>query len=259
MSFVQHVEAEQFHSFTSSGYSRPARITCSRENGGKVEAYVKLVGAIRNRTFGLGAELFCSLLAKELGLGCLTPFIVNVSEEFISGVPKEAGDVFRRSVGLNFGSEAAPPGFSVVPPEPSVPFDLRRMAAEIFAFDVLIQNYDRKSDNPNLLWDRVSILTIDHEGALGPILSRQGPSLSGLELDKFYDHVFYSAVSPKDAEFEQLMTALGRLSGTRIDELIGEVPVQWQIGEDLAKVRDHLKWAVQNRSDVLTLIRDRLS
>jgi hypothetical protein len=70
-----------------------------------VEVYVKLMGAIRNREFGLVAELFCTMMARELGLGFLRPFVVNFSAEFLRGVPKEAQDVVRRSVGLNFGSE----------------------------------------------------------------------------------------------------------------------------------------------------------
>jgi hypothetical protein len=259
MSTVERLEAERFHSFTDSGYSRPARVTCARHDGTKVDVYVKFVGGVRNREFGLGAELLSSLLARELGLAAPTPFVVNLSAEFLAGVPSPARDLVKRSLGLNFASESAPPGFSVVPPEPRVPLTLRPAAAEIFAFDVIIQNYDRKSDNPNLLWDRTKILMIDHEGAMGPIRERSSPSLNSLELDRFYDHVFYSAVSPKDAEYSRLTDALGRLSASRIDALLGEVPVTWQIGEDLAKVREHLLWVIDNRLQVCRLIGERLS
>ncbi|MBI2927518.1 MAG: hypothetical protein HYY24_17620 [Verrucomicrobia bacterium] len=255
---VEHLEAERFHSFTESGYSRPARVTCSRNDGTKVEVYVKFVGGIRNREFGLSAELLCSLLARELGLGAPTPFVVNLSAEFLTGVPKPAQDLVKRSLGLNFASESAPPGFSVVPPEPLVPLALRAAAAAIFAFDVMVQNYDRKSDNPNLLRDRSRILMIDHEGTLGPVLERSNPSLHSLELDRFYDHVFYSAVSPGDAEYGRLTEALGRLSSSRIDALLGEIPAAWQVEKDLAKVREHLLWVIENRREVCSLIRERL-
>ncbi len=141
------------------------------------------------------------------------------------------------SVGLNFGSEGAAGGEFQrgIPPEPRVPLALRELAAEIFAFDVIVQNYDRKADNPNLLWDRATILAIDHEGALGPILRQGQASLASLELDKFYDHVFYSAVSAKDAGYHRLRGALERLSPGRMEELLGEIPVQWQVGEDFGK------------------------
>jgi HipA-like kinase len=222
---VEHVEAELFHSFTESGYSRPARLTCSRIDGSKVDVYVKFMGGIRNREFGLGAELVSSLLARELELSTPTPFIVNVSAEFHAGVPKAAQDLINRSLGLNFGSESAPPGFSVVPPHPRVPLGLRPAAAEVFAFDIIVQNYDRKTDNPNLLWDRTKIVMIDHEGALSPLLSNTAPSFGALELDRFYDHVFYSAVSPGDAEYGRFTEALGRISTSRLDKILGAVPV----------------------------------
>jgi len=256
---VERLEAERFHSFTESGYSRPARVTCSRSDGSKVDAYVKFMGGIRNREFGLSAELLCSLLARELALAVPTPFIVNLSSEFLAGVPKAAQDLVKRSLGLNFASESAPPGFSVVPPEPRVPLALRTTAAEIVAFDVIIQNYDRKSDNSNLLWDRAEILMIDHEGVLRPVVDKASPSLNSLELDRFYDHVFYSALSRNDAEYGSLIDALGRLSESRINALLGEIPVAWQIEPDLAKVREHLLWIVENRLQVCNLIHERLS
>jgi hypothetical protein len=256
---VEHVEAEHFHSFSESGYSRPARVTCSRKDGSKVDVYVKFMGGVRNRGFGLGAELLCSLLAQELNLGTPTPFIVNLSTEFLAGVPKEAQDLIQRSLGLNFASESAPAGFSLVPPNARVPLSLRPAAAEVFAFDIIIQNYDRKSDNPNLLWDRTKILVLDHEGALSPLLKNSAPSFSALELDRFYDHVFYSAVSPGDAGYASFTEALGRLSSSHIDKLLGEIPVPWQITEDLAKVREHLLWVAEHRRQVCSLIRERLS
>jgi hypothetical protein len=228
---VEHIEAEQFHAFTESGYSRPARVTCSRKHGAKVDVYVKFVGGIRNRELGLAAELLCYLLAHELGLGAPTSFVVNISTEFLRGVPGGARDLVRRSLGLNFASESAPVGFSLVPPEPRIPLPLRKAAAEVFAFDVIVQNYDRKADNPNLLWDRTKILMIDHEGAISPLLRHEQPSLNSLELDRFYDHVFYSSISPSDADFDRLLRAIGRISPARLEEIFAEIPVSWQIKE----------------------------
>jgi hypothetical protein len=256
---VEHLEAEQFHSFTESGYSRPARVTCLRKDGSRVDTYVKFAGGVRNRELGLGAELLCSLLARELNLGVPMPFIVNISADFVAGVPKAAQDLVRRSIGLNFGSESAPPGFSLVPPSPRVPLSLRPTAAEIFAFDVLVQNYDRKSDNPNLLWDRTNILMIDHESALSSILTREKPGFSSLDLDRFYDHVFFSAISPSDAAYGELSEALGRLLPASLDDLLGQIPLSWHVGVDWAKVREHLLWVIENRTDVCNLIRERLS
>jgi hypothetical protein len=253
------IEAEQFFSFTQNGYSRPARLGCSRADGSNVDVYVKFIGGVEAREFGLVAELVCSLLAREIGLNVPRPFIVNLSPEFLAGVPKVAQDLVKRSLGLNFASESAPVGYSLVPPEPRVPLALRSSAAEVFAFDIIVQNCDRKADNPNLLWDRSKIMLIDHERALGFVRENPAPSFSSLELDRYYDHVFYSAVSPGDAEFGRLTDAFGHLTDARIETLLGKIPEPWQVKEDLAKVRDYLSWVVANRLQVCNLIRERLT
>lgn len=258
MKNIEIIEAERFFAFTQNGYSRPARLGCSRTNGSKVDVYIKFRGGVEAREFGLMSELLCSLLAHEIGLNVPTPFIVNLSPEFLAGVPKTAQDLVKRSLGLNFASESAPVGFSLVPPEPRVPVALRSSAAEVFAFDVIIQNCDRKADNPNLLWDRSKIMLIDHERAL-TFAREKTTSFSSLELDRFYDHVFYSTLSPSDAEFARMTDALGNLTAARIETLLGKIPEPWQVQEDLAKVRDHLSWIVENRLQVCNLIRERLS
>lgn len=223
-----------------------------------MDVYVKFRGGVQEREFGLMSELLCSLLAREIGLTVPAPFVVNLSPEFLAGVPKTAQDLVRRSLGLNFASESAPPGFSLVPPEPRVPLALQPSAAEVFAFDIIMQNCDRKADNPNLLWDRSRIMLIDHERALGFVREGPAPSLNSLELDRYYDHVFYPAVSPKDTQFQRFAEALGGLSELRMKELFGKIPKAWKVDEDLAKVRNHLSWVVENRFDVCSLISERL-
>src|SRR6185312_540198 len=227
MSPIERLEAEQFYGFTESGLSRPARVRCARGDGSKIDVYLKFKGSVQEREFSLFTELLCSQLGMELGLNVPAPFVINLSREFLAGVPKSAQDIVRRSIGLNFGSASVPAGFSFVPSEPRVPMILRNSAAEIFAFDVITQNCDRKSDNPNLLWDRNRIMMIDHERAFGFVRASSGPSFAGLELDRFYDHVFYSAVSPNDAGFERLIGSFGDLSSRRLDALFGEIPHSW--------------------------------
>ncbi|MBI5384316.1 MAG: hypothetical protein HZA90_06470 [Verrucomicrobia bacterium] len=256
---VEHIEAEQFHSFTATGYSRPARVTCSRQDGTKVDVFVKFAGGVRHREFGLSSELLCNLLARAFGLHTPTPFLVTVSKEFLAGIPAPARDLVGRSRGLNYGSQSAPVGFSVVPPEPQVPHELRSEAARIFAFDVIVQNYDRKADNPNLLWDRRTILLIDHESAFGPMLQERKPSFSALELDRFYDHVFYPAISPQDAGFEELLAAMQSFSAARLEETLGQIPPPWQVEAGWARVREHLVWVLEHRDQVCRLIRERLT
>ncbi len=175
---------------------------------------------------GLWAEALCSAIARHLGFLTPNPYIVNLSPEFLAGAPNEAKDLISRSLGLNFGSVAVGSGYVVMPTEPRLPKELCKIAAEIFAFDILMQNFDRKRDNPNLLWNRKRIVLIDHECALNPVLGWPDFNVASLELDKFYDHVFYSEISPGDADF--LIKGLETMTPPILDGFFGQLPDVWR-------------------------------
>jgi hypothetical protein len=71
----------------------------------------------------------------------------------------------RASVGLNFGTKLLSPGYVVWTPYQSIPRGIEQMALEIVAFDALIDNGDRRMNNPNLLAKQNEIFIIDHETA----------------------------------------------------------------------------------------------
>ena len=72
----------------------------------------------------------------------------------------------RRSNPVAFGSKHLPPGYTSWPLGKSIPKDALVTAAEIFAFDVLIVNDDRRPENPNCLFSGSSLAIYDHEAAL---------------------------------------------------------------------------------------------
>lgn len=186
------------------------------------------------------------------------PYIVNLSPEFLAGAPHEAKDLISRSLGLNFGTVAVGEGYGVMPTEPHLTKDLRKVAAEIYAFDIMMQNFDRKSDNPNVLWNRQRIVLIDNESALNPVLQWPDLNLAHLDLDKFYDHVFYSEISPGDADFQRLATALQTLTLAVVDGFIELLPGAWHDEKALSRIKEYLKFPVDNRIPVCDLIRERI-
>lgn len=257
---IEQLEAEEFHGFQTSGNTRPARMTCRRADGSRVDVFGKFSGGVRDHHAGLCAELICSLFARSINLATPSPFLLNLSKDFISSVPVEAQDLLSRSAGINFASEALATGYGTVPPEPRIPVALRRCAAEVFAFDIFIQNYDRKADNPNLLWDRTNIYLIDHERALHTVQNREiAPSIAGLELDRFYDHVFYSALSPSDCSLERLSVRLGALNSRTLDGWFDAIPEGWRNPLPLQRVREHIEWLIESRDQVCRLIQERIA
>src|SRR5437660_11266049 len=112
------------------------------------------------------AELFTALLADDLGLQVPQAAIVNVPVGFETIFPeKDLVNLMKGSPGLNFGSVHLGAGFTTWPPGRNPVGAQRDQAADIFAFDTLIQNEDRRAVNPNL-WARSDKLGVyDHEQA----------------------------------------------------------------------------------------------
>jgi hypothetical protein len=256
---IEQIEAEFFHDFQTKGYSRPARLTCRRANSQQIEVFIKFAGGVRDHYFGLCAEVLCSSIARHLGFWTPDPYIVNLSPEFLAGAPEDAKDLICRSLGLNFGTVAVGSGYGVMPTEPRLPHDLRKIAAEIFAFDILIQNFDRKWDNPNLLWNRKRIVLIDHESALNSVLRWPDFEFARLDLDRFYDHVFYSEISPADADFQRLVAVLQTLTPVILDGFFDQLPDVWRDENALSRVKNYLNSLVDNRQQVCDLIHDIIS
>lgn len=256
---IERIEAEFFHDFQTKGYSRPARLTCRRANGQQIEVFIKFAGGVRDHYFGLCAEVLCSLIARQLGFSTPDPYIVNLSPEFLAGAPQNAKDLISRSLGLNFGTVAVGSGYGVMPPDARLPQDLRKTAAEIFAFDILIQNFDRKRDNPNLLWNRKRIVLIDHESALSSILKWPDFDFARMDLDKFYDHVFYSEISPADADFQRLAVCLQTLTPSVVDEFFNHLPSVWHNPGALSQIRKYLNFLVANCHPICNLIAERIA
>ncbi len=256
---IEQIEAEIFQGFQTKGYSKPARLTCRRGDGQRIDVFVKFAGGVRSHYFGLCAELLCSVIGRHFGFSTPDPFIVNLSQEFLGGVPNEAKDMVSRSLGLNFATVAVGSGYSVMPAEPRLPRGLSGSAAEIFAFDVLMQNFDRKRDNPNLLWNRERIVLIDHESALSPVLQWPDFNFANFDLDNFYDHVFYSEISPADANFQRLVLALQTMATPVLDEFFALIPPAWRDEKALIKIRNYLRFLVDNRLAVCEIIGGRIS
>jgi hypothetical protein len=257
---IERLHAEVFHGFQTRGNTRPARLTCRRADGTQVEVFGKFAGGVRNHYFGLCAELLSSQFASTLGLATPVPYLVEITPEFVASAPAIAQDLLNRSLGVNFASESLGEGYTTMAAETRLPVELRRCAAEIFAFDVLIQNYDRKADNPNMLWNRAKIYLIDHERALDPAQSAEkSHSVTSLDLDRFYDHVLYGSLSPSDCSLERLSGVLGGLTAGTLDGWFDSIPVIWRNASSLQRVRNYFEWLLERQQQICTLIQQRIA
>src|SRR5205807_10606206 len=126
----------------------------------------------------------------------------------------------RNSPGLNFGSVHLGSGFTVWPPHREPYGAQRDQAAEIFAFDTLTQNPDRRAETPNL-WarsDRIGVY--DHDQAFSflvlPIIGgAPRPWLTKNQAKDFgflQKHVFYRSLRGGRVNLGPFQEKLGRLT-----------------------------------------------
>ena len=236
-----------------SGRTTPAVFMCEDPDGNNAgEFVVKFKGGTEAGVTGLSCELISSLLAEELGLMSPNPAIVEIDPaigDLLSDKDFDVAGIIRGSGGLNFGSEVLVGGYGVWPINKSVPASLRSLASEILSFDALIQNPDRRINNPNLLWRGEEIFLIDHELAFSFLYEIGSPSdawkLEGSVGDFLSGHVFYRELKGQEIDLSRLKGALEAISDEALDAMFDQVPLEWnndkipKIGSHLRDVRDH--------------------
>jgi len=168
MAILQKYEAIQFHRAMARGFTSPFLITAKHETTDAEEILVvKSRAGYKNREGAIFKEIFSTLLARELGLHTPEPVIVNLPTGFEFGAAdcERSYELIKASMGLNFatihlGNDWKTWGSGTPRNIPSD--DLER----IFTFDALIQNADRKRDNPNLHWKGEQVAAFDFDRAL---------------------------------------------------------------------------------------------
>ena len=148
---LQRLTATQFERFMGSGKTSPALFTCEDSDGThRGEYVVKLRGAIGDS--GSINEFLGNRLAAHFGIQVPDPAVVLLEHELallVAGSRPEMASLVMSSVGMNYGTRALM-GFITWPVDKRIPEELFQNAVDIFAFDALIQNPDRRRVNPNL-------------------------------------------------------------------------------------------------------------
>jgi hypothetical protein len=206
------------------------------------EYVVKLRGAILES--GLLNELFAARLARHFGLTSPEPALIAIDQALVDLVantqPSQAARI-RGSVGLNFGTRALS-AVSIWPIDKFIPEAMWQAAVDIFAFDALVQNPDRRFGNPNLFTRGDSLLIFDHETAFS-FLVALFPSATPWKLDDqryLTDHVFYRRLKSKQIDLTGFTASLGGLSDALLEGIVADVPAEWNNG-NVPKIERHLR------------------
>jgi hypothetical protein len=260
--------AAQFHRFMGSGRTSPVLCGCEDEGGNRLgDLVVKLRGGMDHGQTGLLCELLASRLASYFDIPVPDPALVVIDADFAELVasleaagpdPKRAERI-RNSVGLNFGSRQLS-DVSTWPVDRDIPEAMWQGATDVFAFDGLVQNPDRRFNNPNLFTRGNGIFLFDHELAFSFLLDILESAMPWRLDDQRYlsDHVFYRKLKGKPIDIAGFTARLAALPGSALDAILAEVPVEWN-NESLSKIERHLRTISAHATEFAEEVRRRLA
>jgi hypothetical protein len=187
-------------------------------------------------------ELVGALLAKRLGLIPPEPAIVLLTEQFVDAMARELSN---RGLHVMPGPAAGSrylPGLAqwVVGAVPTAD-ELEQMTL-IYAFDMAVQNPDRRVGNTNCGMRGGRLLPFDFEMSFSFLLAIGGLS-HPCDISKHgisRTHCFRAALNARRASvsWKTFTDLFARLSDANISDVVTSVPDDWQCNS--GRVRDHV-------------------
>jgi hypothetical protein len=262
---VLELTAMRFIRPMSTGRNRPLLLGCENAGGDKFEAVVKFRGREMTEKAQI-AEMVTAQLADDLGLQVAQAAVVGVPAGFEAVIPeRELVKLVKGSPGLNFGSVHVGAGFTTWLPGRTPHGAQRDQAADIFAFDTLVQNPDRRAITPNLWVRSDSIGVFDHDQAFAflalPLLGGGAPkpwavANQGNAFRFLEQHIFYASLRGGRLNLGPFQEKLGALTHKRIQGYLDAVPAEWQDQSDFCgKIGDYLREARQHREALVNFIK----
>lgn len=218
-----------------TGATRPALIGFGGAGDTQIEVVAKFSAGCDVGAGGLVAEAVASMLAADLGLPTPQAYLVKISPAFIEAITDpDTKALASRSVPICFGSRRLPQGVRpwIKGPD-SIPAGSFGLAADIFAFDVLIDNVDRRLQNSNLLLTGSQMWIYDHERAFHShmLIGWKPPwvegSLEYLRNPGPDQHVLFEDLQGKAVDLTRFQRAWEGLSDERLQAYGDAIPPEW--------------------------------
>jgi hypothetical protein len=261
---VRKIQAVHLHRFMTRGRTTPALCGCEDADGRPAGDFVvKLLGGVERGTIGMASELVASLLAAYFDIATPEPALVSIDDalaELIALNQPSKSRKIRKSIGINFGSRLLR-GASAWPTDKGIPPGVMWNAAvNIFAFDALIQNPDRRFDNQNLLALGDQIFVFDHELAFS-FINLIGKPRSPWRLDRddyLGNHVFFRVLKGHEVDLAVFTKLLSALRDSALPAILAQVPIEWN-NSSVGKIDEHLRALAGKSAEFAEEIRRRLA
>jgi len=251
---LKAVHAELFEREMSTGRNRALLLGVRDDQDVAFRAVVKLAARLERPPVEYIREWMASAVGRRLGIDTPEPLAVEISPEFAAAI----GDARVRtdmsaSIGVAFGSTFEG-GLTQWKRDNELPSELRDSAAELIVFDVLVHNFDRRRENPNVLVGRDRVVAIDHDLAfafLDPI-SPPEPALDPLAGMRNM-HVFGRSLGSRMVfSLDRIQNAIGLLDEQFFDDLRSSTPAPWTTGTAGSNLEQTISMLRQRRDAVAT-------
>jgi HipA-like kinase len=265
---MRRLIAAQFHRLMDTGRTSPLLCGCEDSAERHIgDLVVKLRGNLDRRESGLLSEMVGSQVAAHFGILVPEPSIVEINRSFAELVAAELvamrrpeiADGILSSIGLNFGSRLLT-GVATWPVDKQIPEAMLGSAADLFAFDALVQNSDRSYDNPNVFTRGDSMYAYDHEMAFSFLLDiRPSPTPWILDREAYLDrHVFFTRLKGKQIDLANFAERLKFLTDAVLAAVRASVPESWA-NPDWLRIEAHLRVVRQHADEFVESVQRRLA
>lgn len=231
----------------AGGANQPLVIRGVDASGLPGEYVLKYRGAERMDEAACRRELLAAWIAAEMDIWTPEPVVIYIEEAFIDTVPPALQEALRRkSPGWNFGTRYLAANVSLQP-STELPPVLFQTAARIFAFDLMLQNADRRSEKPNAFLANERIYVYDHELAFGflvmlPMFANPEPwILSQTDVAAAKNHLFYPMLcGNKAVDWEAALSSFSQLTPPFWQRANDLLPETWKDAQEMARIESHI-------------------
>jgi hypothetical protein len=259
---VPTVEARIIGKKKELGRTVPIEMVCSDRAGQSERYIVKFYSDVNLGHEGLAREVIGALLGQYFVLPIPLIAIVDIPAKLVTSTQDtRVVEKLLRSPGYNFGSKMVETEF--------VPFRVlketdRQTATEIFAFDMLIHNVDRRIDKLNVFQTSDGLVILDHEMAFS--YAHPDTYLGGLPepweiaraLPNYKTHPFYGHLKGNHLPFDSFERRLREIDNDLLDQIEAQVPVGWR-SDALGFIRAYLTRASDGADRFVRSLKEVLS
>jgi hypothetical protein len=224
------LEAVQFIRLMTVGRTGPFLAVAEDASGHGVEVVVKATNLPALGPEGLIREAIAAQVGRALGLPVPQAYAVRMGAAFLQSVAQAdpaLGARLSASLTVAFATAKLPPGYSAWSVNGTIPNGAQQQAEEILAFDLLLQNPDRRPINPNLQWNGTAFALFDHELALMPALFGGNPwDVNALDVP-ISIHIFGAPMRHRTPNLARLACEWAKLTDSELLAMESSLPAEW--------------------------------